>query len=102
MSDESSNKSYVLNAEPGRYVIFGCEASCSIVTYPQKLLTLAQELINRDEHSVSIVVSHIACEVATDRALVQAFKAKGIEYLEESIEKLLPGNNLGNDKVREL
>jgi hypothetical protein len=100
--DESSNKSYVLNAGSGSYVILGAEASCVVVTYPQKLLALAQELINREEHSVSIVVTHIACEVAVDRAFAQAFKAKGIESLEDAVEELLPSNNLGNDRVRQL
>ena len=34
--------------------------------------------------------------------MTEAFKAKGIEYLEEPIEKLLPSNNLGNDKTRKV
>ena len=73
-----------------------------LFTYPQKLLALAQGLIDSGEFSVSIVVAHMACEVATDRALNDAFKAKGIEYLEEPIERLLPSNNLGNKSVRKI
>ena len=90
MSDEAGGKAYTLEASPGRFTISGSWANVQVITYPQKLLALAQGLIDSGEHSVSVVVAHMACEVATDRAFTDAFKAKGLEYLEEPIEKLLP------------
>jgi len=44
----------------------------------------------------------MACEISAERALSRAFAVKGIEYLEESVEDLLPGYNLANDRVRNL
>lgn len=77
-------------------------ATAQVLTYPQKLLGVAEWLIEAEEHSIAVVVAHMACEVATDRTFTEAFKAKGIEYLGEPIENLLPGNNLGNDRIRRL
>lgn len=102
MSDEASGKAYTLEASPGMYTSSGFEVTAQVITYPQKLLVLAQRLIDSEEFSISVVVAHMACEVATDRAFTDAFKAKGIEYLEEPIEKLLPSNNLGNKSVRKI
>ena len=103
MSDqETGGKSYILEASPGRFNLTGHEATLHVITYPQKLLSLAQSLIDSGEYSVSIVVAHMACEVAVDRTFTEAYKVKGIEYLEKSIESFLPSNNLGNDGVRKL
>ena len=102
MSDESKGEVHELAVTSGFKMGSSLAADGHIITYPQRLLTLAQESIDRGEYSISIVVSHIACEVATDRAFAQAFRAKKIEYLENAIEKLLPGNNLGNENVRRI
>jgi hypothetical protein len=37
-----------------------------------------------------------------ERAISRAFAEKGIGYLEESVEELLPCYNLANDRVRHL
>jgi len=100
MSDEASGKVHKLEASTGMFASSGFGANAQVITYPQKLLALAQWLIDSGELSISIVVAHMACEVAADRTFTEAFKAKGIEYLEKSIEKLLPSNNLGNTNIR--
>ena len=98
MSDqETGGKAYILEASPGRFNLTGHEAIFHVTTYPQKLLSFAQSLIDQEEYSVSIVAAHMACEVAVDRTFTEAYKAKGIEYLEEPIEGLLPGNNLAKN-----
>ena len=102
MSDEASGKVHKLEASTGMYASSGFEVNAQVITYPQKLLALAQWLIDSGKFSISVVVAHMACEVATDRTFTEVFKAKGIEYLEEPIEKLLPSNNLGNDKTRKV
>jgi len=42
----------------------------------------------------------MACEIATERSLSEAFVTKGLQYLEASVD--LNGYNLANDRVRKL
>jgi hypothetical protein len=72
----------------------------TVITYPQKLLALARKLIDDGEFGVAVVVAHIACEVAVERSLSEAFVAKGIPYLEDSITDFLRGYNLANERIR--
>ena len=56
-----------------------------VITYPQKLLSLARKLIDDNgEFGIAIVVAHMACEIATERTMSEAFAAKGVSYLEIS------------------
>lgn len=73
----------------------------TVITYPQRLLTLARSLIDGGECEVGIVVVHMACEVATERSLSDAFTARGLDYLKGWATKSL-GYNLANDRVRDL
>jgi Nudix N-terminal len=73
-----------------------------VITYPEALLTTAQGLIVQGDFSIVVVVAHMACEISAERSLSRAFAAKGIGYLEESVEDLLPGYNMANDRVRNL
>jgi len=68
MSDEASGKVYKLEASPGMHASSGFEVIAQVITYPQKLLLLAQKLIDSEEFSISVVAAHMACEVAADRA----------------------------------
>jgi hypothetical protein len=77
-------------------------ADAIVITYPQKLLTLSRKLIDDGEFGIAIVVSHMACEIATERALSEAFAAKGIPYLEDPVTDLLSGYNLANPRIRKL
>jgi len=78
------------------------EADATVVTYPQRLLTLAQKLIDDGEFAIAIVVAHIACEIAVERSLSEAFVAKGASDLEDSVTEFLSGYNLANDRLRKL
>jgi hypothetical protein len=73
-----------------------------VIPYSEALLATAQRLIADGEFSIAVVVAHMACEISAERALSRAFAAKGIGYLEESVEDLLPSYNLANDRVRNL
>jgi hypothetical protein len=73
-----------------------------VITYPQALLSDARNLIDSGQFSMGVVVSHIACELATERSLFAAFASKGIQYLEEWILDSLNGYNLANKRVRRL
>jgi hypothetical protein len=73
-----------------------------VAAYPRRLLSVARSLIDQGEPSIAVVVAHMACEVATERKLSEAFSAKGLQYIEESVTDFLNGYNLANDKNRKL
>lgn len=77
-------------------------AELTVVTYPQWLLSEAQSLIDENRFEIAVVVCHLACEIATERALSTAFESKGLQYLEGAVEELLNGYNLSNDRIRKL
>ncbi len=70
--------------------------------YPQMLLNLAQRLIDEGQFSIAVIVAHMACEIATERSLSEAFVAKGVQYLEDSVTDFLNGYNLANVRIRKL
>jgi hypothetical protein len=74
----------------------------TIITYPQKLLSLAQRLIGEGEFSIAVVVAHMACEVATERSLTEAFVKAGLPHLEDAVSEFLNGYNLGTPRIRKL
>lgn len=74
----------------------------TVITYPQRLLTLARKLIDDGEFGIAVVVAHVACEVATERTLSEGFAAKGVSYLEDAVTKLFSGNNLADSRIRRL
>lgn len=98
----SKARRFSLHAEIGGYSLVGGGVTLDVITYPEALLTTTQDLIARGEFSIAVVVAHMACEISAERALSRTFIAKGIGYLEESVEDLLPGYNLANDRVRNL
>jgi hypothetical protein len=77
-------------------------ADATVITYPQRLLDVAKGLIDAEQYSIAVVVAHIACEVAADRAFTKAFAAKGIEDLEEPIGAYFSGSAISQDRNRKL
>jgi len=77
-------------------------AQAEVITYPQTLLSTARSLINDGQFSISVVVAHMACEIATERSLSESFARNNIQHLEESITDLLNGYNLAGDRNRKL
>jgi hypothetical protein len=75
-------------------------ADPTVITYPQRLLALARKLIDDGEFGVAVVVAHIACEIAVARSLSEAFVARGIPYLEDSVTDFFSGYSLANDRLR--
>jgi len=76
--------------------------TATAITYPKALLTIAQSLIDQGHFNIAIVTSHMACEVAAERAFDAAYSAKGMEPLGEAVDGLMNGHNLGNEKHRKL
>ena len=77
-------------------------ADATVLTYPQKLLAVAKGLIDAGEYSIAVVVAHIACEVAADRAFTKAFAAKGLDYLEEPIGAYFSGSRINRGRNQKL
>ena len=71
-----------------------------VIDYPRLLLREAQNLVARGQHGIAVVVAHMACEAAVQRALSAAFVKRNIGDLEESISQFFSGYNLGNDRLR--
>lgn len=77
-----------------------CEAN--VITYPQTLLNFCRSLIGDGQFPVSVVVAHMACEIATERSLSDAFAMKGIQYLKSPVLAFFNGYNLVRDENRKL
>ncbi len=74
-------------------------------TYPQILLGIARFLLGKNDDKLcglATIMAHLACEVAIERSLADAFARKGIQSLEDTVADILNGYNLANDKVRKL
>jgi hypothetical protein len=78
------------------------QAHVEFVTYPQRLLSVARKLIDEGEFSLAVVVAHMACEIATEASLSEAFGKKGIPDLEKSVMEFVNGHNLANERIRKL
>src|SRR5262249_41237884 len=70
--------------------------------YPRNLLSVARTLIDEGRFSIAVIVAHMACEIATERSLAEAFAIKELQYLEASVDDLINGYNLANDRIRKL
>ena len=58
------------------------------------------KLIDQGQFSISVIVAHMACEVATELdPYLNSFAAKGIQHLEDTILEFLNGYNLANDRI---
>ena len=98
----SLGRAFYMKVSTGLYALAGHDVDLIYISYPEKLLTAAQDLIQKGEFSIAVVVVHMACEISVARAISRALKAKGIDYLEQPIEDLLPSYNLANERVRNL
>jgi hypothetical protein len=78
------------------------KARADVITYPQALLIMARKLIDEGQFGLAVIICHLACEVATERALSQAFARRGIADVEDAVEAFLNGYSLRNDRNRQL
>jgi len=97
------SKARISNVQVSCSVGVSATATATVITYPQSLLTLARSFIDEGHFQMATIVCHMACEIAAERALSAGFAAREIPDLEEPIEKLLNGYNMGgNDRLRKL
>ena len=67
--------------------------------YHEALLHAAKTNLDAHQHAIALVIAHMACEVLTEQAISAAFKARGVEWLDDAVTDGLPSRNLGNDRV---
>jgi phage FluMu protein Com len=85
------------------HVSMNFTATGRVMQYSELLLETAKGLIASGEPSIATVVIHMACEVAVERVLSQAFNSRRITGdLEEAISAMFPSYNLSNDRIRDL
>lgn len=77
-------------------------AELTVVTYPQALLTFAEGLLISEQPKIAVVVAHMAAEIAAERSFSEAFRNRGLTYLEDPITEFFPSYNLANDRVRRI
>jgi len=81
-------------------ITFDMTGSLELITYPQKLLATCKGFIEGGQYDMSVVVAHMACEIATERTLSAAFTSQGIQHLKGPILDFLNGYSLANDRTR--
>jgi hypothetical protein len=77
-------------------------ATAVVIPYPRILLQAAQRFTDGGDYGVAVIVAHMACEVAAERALGAAFASRGISDLEEPVEAFMNGYSLANPRNRDL
>ncbi len=73
-----------------------------VIAYPRRLIEDAERQFATEQYGVAILVAHMACEIAIERKLSDAFKSRGIEDLQESFYGFLNGFSVGNERLRRL
>lgn len=68
--------------------------------YPGQLLEAAAEMLERGRYEVSVVTAQMACETCAERVFRRYFAGRGVSFLEEAVDDLLPSYNLASEKVR--
>jgi len=77
-------------------------ATVTVVPYEETLLGTARRMIDGGDFNIAVVVAHMACEVAVERALSRAWNSKGLSYLEGPVEDFLNGYNIAAPRLRNL
>ena len=78
----------------------GVSANADVLTYPRHLLAYARTLIDQSHYGMAVIVSHMACEIATERRLSEAIVVKGVEYLRSQLLRRNAGYSLYNERLR--
>lgn len=77
-------------------------ATANVIRLTQQLMVSARILRDENHSAEAIIVAQTACEVATERAIIEALNNRSVPELEEIFDKLLPSYNITNFNVRKL
>jgi len=72
-----------------------------VITYPQALLENAKHLITTKQYNDALVIAHMACEIAAERAFAKALAKKRHKTAKETGVDLPTGYNLADERTRE-
>lgn len=99
----STKRTITLRTEPGVFAVNAtATATLTVGSYANVLLSTARKFTKDNHHGIAIVVAHMACEVAVERAMRRAFTTHEVSALARPVLDLLNGYNLGNDRTRKL
>lgn len=99
----ATKRTYHLTADIS--VTVSVEADATYRSYAQSFLDTASAWIGgnvRELYSMAVVICHVACEIATDRALEAAFGQLGNKALEVAVRKRIRSNRMGRREVHRL
>jgi hypothetical protein len=71
-----------------------------VITYPQALLENAKHLITTKQYNDALVIAHMACEIAAERAFAKALAKKCHQTPKETGVDLPTGYNLADERTR--
>jgi hypothetical protein len=96
----ATNRTYVYEGSGG--ITLGGSAKVEFVPYPDSLLKNAGALCDGGHYGMAVIGAHMACEVAVQGVLFQAWAAKNLPSVGAAVDDLFSGYNLGNDRIRDL
>jgi hypothetical protein len=76
-------------------------AASAIMLY-DSFLDIARQMLTDKQYEMAVVSSHVACEIAAERAISCGFATRSCTDLEKPVTNLLNGYNLANHRVRKL
>jgi hypothetical protein len=85
------------NVEASSDSTVNVSANLTVISYPEKLLALTEELIEREEWSVAVIVTHMACEIRTEQALSRSWRWR--TYSLDNHKVRTRYNNLTGDTI---
>jgi hypothetical protein len=72
-------------------------ANLTVIPYPERLLAMARDLIEREEWGVAVIVTHMACEIRTEQALSRSWRWR--TYSLDNNKVRTRYNNLTGDAI---
>lgn len=91
-----------VNVEARMMAMSSATASVTVIPYSETLLAKSQELIDKGDFNIAVVVAHMACEIAVERVMSEAFMKRDIEDLEDPVLDFLSGYSLANERLCKL
>ncbi|MGF6985216.1 putative RNA-binding Zn-ribbon protein involved in translation (DUF1610 family) [Paraburkholderia atlantica] len=94
----STNRNISLSAHT--IMTMTASADAHVIPYPTILLGESRELYSAGKYGVSVLVAHMACEVAVERVIACAFEQSTFQHMADPMLKFLNGYNLANERIR--
>lgn len=86
-------------------VAVSVSAKTGLISYPQSMLDTARNYITEGKDgllSMAVILCHVACEIASERALSAAFAGRGISDLQDVVCRRFRSTRVANEEVHKL